>query len=88
MLLVLQPLGDSVALDILFQSGDGLRHLHTVLNLVHCDVRTDNVLVQSLVPFRVLITDFGLSHRLSESASVGTQTTSCTVIGPVGEPDS
>lgn len=67
-------------MDILYQSASGLWHLHTQ-KLIHRDFRCDNVLVYSIMPLSLRVTDFGLSHRMT--AAVSTETTA-TVIGPVG----
>ncbi len=76
-----QPLDESLALNALYQCADGLRHLHTI-RLVHRDVRADNFLVASVVPLRIVITDFGLAHRLQATDAAGS--VSATMIGPVG----
>jgi serine/threonine protein kinase len=60
----------------------GVRHLHSVL-LVHRDVRADNFLVASRDPLRMLITDFGISHQMTDAAGTAAST-SFTLIGPVG----
>ncbi len=77
-----QPIEASLALEILYQCADGLTHLHRS-RLVHRDVRADNYLLASRDPLRVLITDFGLSHKLKD-ASDSTASHSATLIGPVG----
>jgi serine/threonine protein kinase len=77
-----QPLDEPLVLGILYQCAAGVRHLHSVL-LVHRDIRADNFLVASRDPLRMLITDFGLSHKLTGAASTSAST-SFTLIGPVG----
>jgi serine/threonine protein kinase len=49
----------------------GLLHLHS-LGVIHRDLRASNVLVQSLDPVCVAISDLGLSHLLSAFADVHT----------------
>jgi serine/threonine protein kinase len=41
----------------------GLQHLHR-LGVLHRDLRTANILVESLGPLHVLVADFGVSHVL------------------------
>ncbi len=65
-----------MVLDILYQCADGLRHLHT-LGIIHRDVRADNVLVSRRDPILVLISDFGLAHKL-QNAAAGVSWTSTT----------
>jgi serine/threonine protein kinase len=45
----------------------GVRHLHS-LGILHRDLRAANVLVASLDPVRVLLTDLGISHLVSAFA--------------------
>ncbi len=78
-----QPLDEPLVLGILYQCAAGVRHLHTAAKLVHRDIRADNFLVASLVPLRMLITDFGLSHQMTDAAGTSAST-SFTLIGPVG----
>jgi serine/threonine protein kinase len=49
---------------IMQQTIAGLRHLHR-LGILHRDLRSANVLVDSKDPLRVVLADFGLSHVLS-----------------------
>lgn len=72
-------------LTVLAQCAEGLAHLHAH-GLVHRDVRADNYLVASRDPVRVLISDFGLSHQLSEASAASPSAASGSVsfIGPVG----
>ncbi len=77
----LQPLNELMVLNVLYQCADGLHHLHT-LCIIHRDVRADNVLVASPDPPLVLITDFGLAHKL-QSVVAGVSA-SATVFGPLG----
>ncbi len=51
-------------LSILEQAVAGLLHLHS-LGILHRDLRAANLLIDSLDPLRVLVADFGTSHRLS-----------------------
>jgi serine/threonine protein kinase len=76
-----QPLGEGMVLDILYQCADGLHHLHT-LCIIHRDVRADNVLVAGRDPIWVLIADFGLAHKLQDAATGASA--SATVFGPIG----
>ncbi len=65
------PLG--VLLDILRQVVAGVRHLHR-LGILHRDLRAANVLVASLDPMQVMLTDLGVAHLLSaftEGATAG-----------------
>jgi serine/threonine protein kinase len=54
----------SLVVTILRQAIAGLRHLHRH-RVIHRDFRSDNLLVASLEPVVVKVTDFGLSHRMS-----------------------
>ncbi len=81
----MQPLDEPLVLGILYQCAAGVRHLHTAAKLVHRDIRADNFLVAFLQPLRVLITDFGLSHQMTDAAGTSAST-SFTLIGPVGKP--
>jgi serine/threonine protein kinase len=60
---VVQPLQLPVVIDVLQQAISGLQHLHSN-RIVHRDFRTDNILVASVVPMIVKVTDFGLSHQV------------------------
>ncbi len=65
------PLG--VLLDIMRQVVAGVRHLHR-LGILHRDLRAANVLVASLDPMQVMLTDLGVAHLLSaftEGAAAG-----------------
>ena len=53
-----------LVLSILRQSVAGLRHLHRH-RVIHRDFRTDNLLLASLEPLTVKVTDFGLSHQMT-----------------------
>ncbi len=46
----------------------GLLHLHS-LGILHRDLRAANLLIGSLDPLHVLLTDFGVSHLLSAFAA-------------------
>jgi serine/threonine protein kinase len=52
-------------LHILHQVIAAVSHLHK-LGIIHRDIRSANILVDSLDPLRVVVADFGLSHLLSE----------------------
>ena len=69
-----------LVLDILVKSAVGLRHLH-YLGIAHRDFRRDNVLVYSVFPLNVKVTDFGLAHIQQGGASINF---TATVVGPVG----
>jgi serine/threonine protein kinase len=56
------PLG--FVLGAMWQVLKGLRHLHR-LGILHRDLRTQNLLVASMDPLRVVLADLGLSHLLS-----------------------
>lgn len=77
-----QPLDEGLVLNILRQCADGLQHIHAS-KLVHRDVRADNFLVASRDPLRMIITDFGLSHKLHDIDGAW-RSFSETLVGPVG----
>jgi serine/threonine protein kinase len=55
-------------LSILRQVVAGLQHLHS-LGILHRDLRAANLLIASLDPFHVVVTDLGLSHLRSSFAA-------------------
>ncbi len=78
-------------LTILKQALAALRHLHS-LYILHRDLRAANVLVDALDPLRVMLSDFGVSHRLSafvhssdgaSASRVDTVLTGGAAIGPL-----
>ncbi len=77
-----QPFDEPLVLNILYQCADGLQHMHST-QLVHRDVRADNYLVGARDPLRMLITDFGLVHKVKDTSAAASM--SFTLIGPVGE---
>ena len=93
---VCSKLSLATVLDVLQQATAGLRHLHH-LGILHRDFRAANVLLASRDPLRVVVTDFGVSHRLSShstgvgtaavgshhDAAVGTVLTGGAALGPV-----
>ncbi len=54
---------------MLQQALSGLQHLHSN-RIVHRDFRADNLLVASVVPLVVKVTDFGLSHQVGARTCV------------------
>ncbi len=70
-------------LSILLQVMAAIMHLHENLGIIHRDIRAANVLVQSSDPLSVVLTDFGLSHRLSKFAptSAGPDPTDSDTVG-------
>ena len=68
----LHPL--ATVIELLLQAAAGLRHLHAC-GIVHCDFRSENVLVESRDPLVVKIGDFGLAQgparRLDRGANLG-----------------
>ena len=75
----LQPLDTGMLLEIFQQSAAGLYHLHQQ-GIIHRDFRCDNILVSSIQPISVRVSDFGLSHQLT--AETKSETTG-TVLGPI-----
>lgn len=43
-------------------------YLHTIMNVVHSDIKPDNILIDS--DGRAVLTDFGISKHLGESTTV------------------
>ena len=78
----MQPLDEPLVLNILYQCADGLTHVHSIM-LVHRDVRADNFLVGARDPLRMLLTDFGLVHRIKDTSALASA--SFTLLGPVGK---
>ena len=54
-------------LEVFLQAISGVMHLHS-LGIIHRDIRAANVLLDSVHPVRVVVTDFGVSHLLSAFA--------------------
>ena len=57
------PLSETATKTMARQLLDALRYLHD-MNITHRDVKPDNILVDSLDPFVVKLTDFGLSKMV------------------------
>jgi serine/threonine protein kinase len=57
------PLSENATKTMTRQLLDALGYLHD-MNITHRDVKPDNILVQSLDPFMVKLTDFGLSKMV------------------------
>jgi serine/threonine protein kinase len=57
------PLSENATKTMARQLLDALRYLHD-MNITHRDVKPDNILVHSLDPFVVKLTDFGLSKMV------------------------
>jgi serine/threonine protein kinase len=57
------PLSENATKTMTRQLLDALGYLHD-MNITHRDVKPDNILVQSLDPFVVKLTDFGLSKMV------------------------
>ena len=72
-----------VALSIMLQAGTGVSHLHSC-GIIHRDVRCVNFLVASNDPLRVLVTDFGISHLMTDDAARAGVSHTTTKIGPIG----
>ena len=47
----------------------GLQHLHSH-NVVHLDVKPENIVCQNLQAFNIKLVDFGLSRRLAEDRDI------------------
>lgn len=54
----------NVCFDIVGQVTDGLQFLHSH-SVVHRDVKPDNILIYSLQPLQIRITDFGLARKVA-----------------------
>lgn len=61
-----QPITDQESLTILCQSLDGLTSVHEE-DIVHRDIKPQNILVQSREPLHVKLSDFGLSKATTTS---------------------
>jgi serine/threonine protein kinase len=59
------PLSESIAQAMMRQMLDALNYLHH-LNIAHRDIKPDNILIDSVEPFIVKLSDFGLSKAADE----------------------
>ncbi|MEU8241761.1 protein kinase [Actinoplanes missouriensis] len=72
-------LSEVQAKTVLAQLTEALHYLHTSiagsnrsLNLVHCDIKPDNILVRSTDPLDVVLTDFGSARLIMAEQKVAT----------------
>jgi len=47
----------------------GLQHIHA-LNIVHLDIKPENIVCENLQEFNIKLVDFGLSRRLAEERDI------------------
>jgi len=57
---------DYVKLDILSQISDGMWYVHSVVGLVHLDLKPNNVLIKVQPTITAKIADFGLAGRVGD----------------------
>ncbi|EAQ85497.1 hypothetical protein CHGG_09511 [Chaetomium globosum CBS 148.51] len=65
------PLTESATKTMAKQLLSALEYLHK-MNITHCDVRPDNILIDSFDPFVVKLTNFGMPKTLDEQILRGT----------------
>ena len=70
-----------VVLSMLQQISRGLQHLHAC-QVIHRDVRADNVLVASFNPIVVKLSDYGVSVALGETGDIAKTHTYTALVGP------
>ena len=64
----LQPIPWPTVLTLLSQIADGLSMVHAC-DIIHRDVKADNVFISAIVPLAVKLGDLGLSHVLSTAGA-------------------
>ena len=59
-LMELSPLTPSGTVEVIAQTLDALRYIHSQ-GIIHRDIKWDNIVIQTMMPMRIKIIDFGLA---------------------------